>query len=124
MKRDILLWSLTVISVVAVVITWKSQDEMSSGAILTVVESKVPIENEELPTSPDLGQIPMAMYLNTGDRVRLIYDPGHEYSVDRDGRPIRTRTPFRKVEVEILTGPHAGYIGYVPRNSLSDEGSS
>ena len=119
MKREMMLWGLIIMAVASVVILWQSQDEMSPGAILIVAEPRVTLENEELPTSPAPGQFPEPIYLNAGEEVRLIFDPVYEYSVDAQGRPIKTRTPFRKVEVEILTGPHEGSSGFVPRNSLS-----
>ena len=119
MRRMIYLWSMVVMLVTGGVIMFHSDDNQSAGTIMTVEEQRVPVENEDLPTSPDSSQFPIPMYLNTGDEVMLLYDPGYEYSVDGQGRLIRTRTPFRKVEVEILSGSHKGSIGFVPRNSLS-----
>lgn len=119
MKREMMLWGMLVLCVLCVGIVWNSHDSTRPGVVLTVVEQRVSVENEDLPTSPGAGPYPKAIYLSLGDQVRLVFDPIYEYSVDREGRPIRTRTPFRKVEIDILTGPHQGLSGFVPRNALS-----
>ena len=109
MTREMMLWGLILFSVACVAVVWKSQDAASPGAVLTVVEQWVSIENEDLPTSPDSGRCPKAIYLSRGDQVRLVFDPVYEVSVDGDGHPIRMQTPFS----------HQGLSGSVPRNALS-----
>lgn len=108
-----------IITLVLMIIMITYREDTATGSVLFILHNKVPIENENLPTSPDTSDYPKSMYLNKGDKVRIIHDPLYEYSVDKNNVQIRTKTPFRKVEVEILTGPYKGTIGYVERINMS-----
>ena len=119
MHRNVILAVLIGVVLCGVFLMKRIEDDTSPGAVLSVIENRVPVENENLPTSPGDGKFPAAIYLNAGDKVRVLFDPVYEYSVDGEGRPIRTRTPFRKVEIEILSGPHEGLSGFVPRGTLA-----
>lgn len=76
-----------------------------------VNEGKIPFSYENISVS--IGQ------LSKGDKVKLLFDPGHEISIDDYGNPLKVETPHRRVEVEVLTGGFEGKVGWVSLMNLS-----
>ena len=106
---------LTIIFLVATVLMFTVQVRISSsarpGSIMFINESLISFEHSNLLIKQGV--------LNKGDKVRLLFDPGSEDSIDDNGQPLKMETPHRRVEVEVLTGAYEGKIGWVSLMNLS-----
>lgn len=105
----------TVILLLITVLMFGIQVRMSSaakpGTVLYVADNQSALFYENLFVS--IG------HLSKGDKVKLLFDPGHEESIDDFGKPLKIETPHRRVEVHVLTGVHEGKSGWVSLINLS-----